>query len=310
MFDTELHNIETVQFTRPDIPHHYTGGTLWLGAMHGLNGALIWDMWTSNRLKTEYAGKPFHYKFGQFLTQPRSMFEFFNEAANLTHLQTQVLAFQNANRPIRFLYSLDSATIDGQSYLDTIKAAYEGFYFSGIKLGFATPSMIQSGKPLKGLKLLVVPNARYIKADELAAIEQLQKQGVKILIIGKQSLTRSPRCAQVIENPLANVTYWDVKSADFYQQHAQDVIKHAGIAQAFTVPNASSELPVVRTEFSSVEGKQLALMINLGNGEKTVEIRDASQKPVGLKVLHLTAGQANRNSLVLPAYGVAMVELQ
>lgn len=310
LFDTELHNIQTVRFTRPDIPHHYTGGTLWLGAMHGLNGALIWDMWTGNRLKTQYAGKPFHYKFGQFLTQPRSMFEFFNESANLTYLQEQVLAFQNADRPIRFLYSLDSATMDGQSYLQTIKAAYEGFYFSGFKLGFVTPSMIRSGKFFRGLKLLVIPNARYIKAPELLKIQQLEKQGVKILMIGKQSLTLSPRSSQVFKKQFANAINWEAKSADAYQHQVQTVIKQVGMKQAFKVVETPMQtLPVVRSEFCTVNGKQLVWLMNLGNEEKTIQIRNAQRKVVAFNVLHQSTGHASDDQLVLPAYGVAMVEI-
>jgi len=271
---------------------------------------LIWDMWTNVRLKTKYGGKPFHYAFGQLLTQPHCLFEFFNESASIEEFQEQVLAFQNAERPVRLLYSLDSAIYDGRKYLDVIKDAYEGFYFNGVKLGFITPEMIKNRQGLGRLKLLIIPNVRYIKPSDLLALKKLNEQGIKFLMIGDNCFSLAPRGKIIPDTHLKNVLSWPLGCADIYTKKSSNVLKWADIKQVFSLREVSSgALPVVRSEFCNYHNQVLCFMINLGKNARTVEIVNAEKKPVKFEVLHQTAGKAVNGGITLPPYGVALVKI-
>ncbi|MFG0249041.1 MAG: beta-galactosidase, partial [Phycisphaeraceae bacterium JB051] len=310
VFDTEIHNIQTVRFTRTDIPRDYTAGTLWLGAMHGLNGALMWDMWTNVRLRTEYAGKPFRYAFGQFLTQPRSMFEFFNTSGILTERMPEILAFQNASRPIRLLYSLDSAIHDGQSYTDVMKDVYEGFFFSGQSVGFITPQMIQKQQGLEGLRLLVIPNVRYIKPHDRQALLVLQKKGVKLLLVGDECLTRSARYAGGFNLLFDDVIHWPITDADSYGAKAGSVLLQAGIDRAIEVVEESDkQLPVIHWQACDVGGKTILFLMNMGRETMSFTIQNQQTQIQNLKLIEMSAGQLTANRVTLPAYGVALLEV-
>ena len=311
VFETELHNVENVAFTRPDMPEYYTGSSLWLATMFGLNGALIWDMWTNTRLITEYSGKPFRYPFGQFLTQPHCMYEFFNESAFINKYQKEIQALHNAQRPIRFLYSLDSAIYDGKKYINTIKSAYEAFFFCGIKSGFITPEMIKAGRGLDGLKLLVIPNARYIKETELNKLLKLSEKGIKLLFIGNESLTREPNGRNLKLQSLKNAVHWNLTGTEDYREKVPAIIQTSGINSKYKIDaNGKSAQNLVRSEFVKYNDSTICWLINLGLHTQTIIIEDSKGRKVTGKLLHSIAGQLDGVSIKLKKYGMAIIKIK
>lgn len=109
---------------------------------------------------------------------------------DVRRLNTEIAAFTKDDPEVAILYSKTSSLqVPPQQvqagrtpYIDAVYSVWEGSRFLGCRIGFVSEKQILDGK-LKKFKLLIVPAAKYIRPEVIAAIKNYIKEGGTALII-------------------------------------------------------------------------------------------------------------------------------
>lgn len=109
---------------------------------------------------------------------------------DVRRLSTEIAAFTKDDPEVAILYSKTSSLqVPPQQvqagrtpYIDAVYSVWEGSRFLGCRIGFISEKQILDGK-LKKFKLLIVPAAKYMRPEVIAAIKNYIKEGGTALII-------------------------------------------------------------------------------------------------------------------------------
>lgn len=114
---------------------------------------------------------------------------------DVRRLGSEIAEFSKANPEIAILYSKTSSlqvppgqVLAGRTpYIDAVYSAWEGSRFLGCRIGFISEKQILDGK-LKRFKLLIVPAAKFMIAEVVAAIKEYINEGGTALVIPESFL--------------------------------------------------------------------------------------------------------------------------
>jgi hypothetical protein len=215
-----------------------------------------------------------HFK-GSLHTQPLVLNAYATESIKVEEEMERVLPFYNEKRPVGIYYSLSSAIFDSVEYLNVVKDIYKAFYFNDVNLSFITERMLKSGDiKTSGLKLLIFPNARYCDPETLKAVEKLEKQGVAVLFIGKENLTRNTLDEHNPKLNLENASQWPLGGNwKEYSERSGEMMKKAGIKRTYTIKmQDAAKLKTVEARFAKLNGKDIGYAVNLGKSSRTFSL--------------------------------------
>jgi len=177
--DKPLGDFEYHYSHAPGLSEEYAYATYWHSYLHGLRWSNFW-VWATGTLGPGKAGAGMKYTAW---SQPRVAWGTAKAALDLRRLAKYVAAFPGP-RQVRLYYSRPSLYRDNSRYPGTLTAAYEAANSLDTPVGFVTDKMIRAGK-LAGVKLVVVPAAKYVQTDVLRALRDYVNGGGHLLLIGE-----------------------------------------------------------------------------------------------------------------------------
>lgn len=264
--------------------------SLWMGAWHGLNGSSLWCL---TRDKDMY--------FYQSGSRTSGMETFFNSQDNKplvmeayskagmrigNHME-RIRKFYESDRPVCIYYSQSSINYDGTRHIIPLESVYQAFNFQDHQVGFVSEKMLKEDKfKVKGMKLLVVPNARYADANTILSLRKLEERGIKILLIGNENMTRDMYNHKNVEKlRLSNPIIWKSGSLDDYFAQAPIAMRLAGINNTYTVHDVrTGKHPLyVEARFAQYNKKTVGYAINLGRTPVKFTITTGNRETVQVR---------------------------
>ncbi len=239
------------------IPMSHTRSVLWQGGLHHQGSTTIW-VW-------EHAADPS--LAGSIYFRPANVYGAGRAMLDLNRLAPEVRAFDTATPRVALLYSQPSIFWE-QKYQGTIYSLYTALNFMGENVTFVSERQLAAGTAAK-VQWLLVPNATHVLPSTSAALAAYATAGTKILLIGKESLTRDE-----YDRPLARTEYQVTEMAG-------DEPGTAAMLRQKLAPMAFDELrdvatgkPVWGVEFRTVRRGQTALIAlnNFNKEGKTVSL--------------------------------------
>ena len=241
---------------------------LWLAHLHGMSANLAW--YWSRGADGAVAGEGW-FK-GSLLQQPWMLQGYAQETLSLRRFVRPVMAFARQPRLVRLLYSEPSA-IQDVHYLDALRDAYEALNFLDVSIGFVTERQLAEAGAPADVKLLIVPNARYVQDQTLAALRAARKRGVVVAIIGDESLTAVPTGGRREDAQVPGAVRAPLATPQDYHAQFDAWLKAAGIERELLALDAQGR-PAWGVEVRTArDGDQrLAYVVNLLRQPVTVTL--------------------------------------
>ena len=90
-------------------------------------------------------------------------------------------------KPIRLFVSKPSY-IQNQRHIAALHRAYEGLCFHDIPVGCITEEELCNTGVSSDIRMIIIPDAEYVSAGALAALEKAQKSGIDLYRFGQKSI--------------------------------------------------------------------------------------------------------------------------
>jgi len=272
VFNSENH-LSTDGSGPAHVPMNHTRAVLWQDGLHhqGSTTIWVWEMSTDPSLA------------GNIYFRPANIFSAGRAMLDLNRLSPEVTAINNARPRVALLYSPPSVFWEDK-YKGTLFSIYTALNFMGEPITFVSERQLAAGTAAK-VDWVIVPNATHILDTTVRALAAFKKSGGKILLVGKDCLSRDE-----YDRPLPNRP--DYPSI----QPAADDQATAALLRAALHPLPTADLrenpngqPAWGVEFRVVPTGKATLvpMINFNNEARTVTL----PKWTGQQALDLLSGE-------------------
>jgi hypothetical protein len=177
VFNSENH-LSTDGSGPAHVPMNHTRSVLWQGGLHhqGSTTIWVWEMSTDPSLS------------GNIYFRPANIFNAGRAMLDLNRLSPEVTAINNAKPRVALLYSPPSIFWEDK-YKKTLFSSYTALNFMGEAITFVSERQLAAGTvPI--VDWLIAPNATHVLDTTPAALAAFKKAGGKILLIGKDCLSR------------------------------------------------------------------------------------------------------------------------
>jgi len=312
IIDFEYHSYSINAIRIPDIKQSHSSATLWLAHLHGLVGNMAW-YW-----QQRFGPYPFpheHFKvwfYGSLSTQPRIATEYFQTMLKLNTFSREVEALASvADKPVRIFVSKPSY-IQNRAHIDALHRAYEGVCFHGLRVGFVTEQELANSGVEEDCKMIIIPDAEFVSAEALQALEKTKKSGVQLIRFGNIEATRDAHGlehASALTDFLQNVPVVDYASARKLSTEFETLLKPftSGLQMRVTRTDSSHAFGVMHRQ-AVVDGKRVVLLINVSN--KSVEVQLRSRQGGFVNGFDLLSSETLKGTgIKIPFQGVRLIDV-
>lgn len=284
ILDSEWHAADSEACTETQMR-----AAFWLGAWHGRSGS---DVWCLSRDEDSYLywdlpGSGHTYPYRRIETMPLVFEAYAQEGIRVGSVMERIRAFSRSPRPVCIYYSLSSSIYDPE-HLKSLSAIYEAFHFQDVPVGFVTERMFEEKwfRP-RGVKLVIVPNARHASMEALEFFRYLDGQGMRFLFVGPGNLTRDTKDRAHGQEPaLKNAIHWENADAEASRSRAKQALEWAGVEKRFSIrPVEDGAQLSVEARFAEHGGKAVGYAINLGRETVEFSVVDQNGRAVRVKEL-------------------------
>ncbi|TDI69615.1 MAG: hypothetical protein E2O86_05145 [Bacteroidetes bacterium] len=309
--DFEYHAFSINPIRVPDIGPGHARATLWMAHLHGLVGNMVW-YW-----HRRYGPNPFpaeYFKwwiYASISTQPIVAAEYFQTMMRLNMFADEITALANPPaRPIGLFVSKPSY-IQNQNHIATLHRAYESACFHDLPVGFVTGDMlVNSGIP-DDIELLIIPDAQYVGARELAVLRQAKNAGVQLLRVGQINITHDEYGFAHADESLAflnQVPVLDYASAPDLARQFGRIVQPLANRLPITVQGSDGQSAFgVMRRYTNLDGRSILLLVNLSADAIDVRLINRQGKAVnGYDLLNLEEVQGEATHLSVK--GVRLIE--
>jgi hypothetical protein len=243
--------------------------------------------------------------------QPTILYANSKSALDLRRLARYVALFP-ARSEIAIYFSKPSLFLDAPNYSPALRHVYAGLYFLDTPIGFVTDKMLSKGIG-KHIKLLVIPQARYVTDEVYRAIEVYAQSGRRLVIIDSSSLTydekNQPRQIDsllALPNVTIQQTTQEVKET---WQAFDSLLDESGIERPVRVTDSAGR-PVWKVESRTVQdgSRRLIYLINMNNETREVSLK--SVDAIGRAKDLITEEPVSVDALVLKSFDVKFLALE
>ncbi len=312
IIDFEYHAFSINTIRIPEIKQNHASASLWLAHLHGLVGNMAW-YW-----QQRFGPYPFpheHFKvwfYGSLSAQPRVAAEYFQTMLKLNTFSQEVEALASVDKkPVRLFVSKPSY-IQNRSHIDALHRVYEGVCFHGFRIGFLTEQELARVNSARDCQLIIIPDAEFVSAEALQALEKAKKSGVQLVRFGTIKTTRDahglPHPPELIEflKDVPVIAYADAHTlSNIFEKRLEPitsdlkvVVTHADGRNAFGVVHRQAV----------VNGKRVLLLVNVS--DKPVEVRMRSQKSRFVDGFDLLNSEPIKGAgITLPFQGVRLIDI-
>ncbi len=177
VFNSENHVIPDGA-TPYHIPMNQTRSVLWQGGLHHQGSTTIWVWERAADISLS----------GSIYFRPANVYGAGRAMLDLNRLAPEVTALNQSKPRIALLYSQPSIFWEPK-YQGTLYSLYRVLNFMGENVTFVSERQLADGTAAK-VQWLLVPNATHVLSSTPAALAAFAKSGPKVLLVGKDSLSR------------------------------------------------------------------------------------------------------------------------
>ncbi|MDP0497579.1 MAG: hypothetical protein Q7Q73_15360 [Verrucomicrobiota bacterium JB024] len=274
-------------------PEGWTRAWFFQSYIHGLSSSYAW-VWQHNEgLDAE------------LLFQAQLCSDMTLASLDLRRMAGTIAAFHDTVPTVAMLYSHASLPATGitagEDHLSQLKTAYEGLFFTGLKMGFVSDEQIRAeGLASSPINVLIVPAATHVSDETVAAIETFAAtSGKKVILIGAQQGV-SGNCFKYDRRagarnwvPDANFTCFPAfaTAAD-----ARDSLESEVAAEQPPVLVTQPEEGKVEWRYAEDGTHRFLFLLNLGYDAAAISITDANGPVAGSDVI--TGERIAANTLI------------
>jgi Beta-galactosidase len=242
---------------------------LWLAHLHGMSANLAW--YWSRASDGSITGASW-FK-GSLLQQPWMLQGYAQETLSLRRFVGSVAAFARQPRPVRLLYS-EASAIQDVAYLDALRDAYEALNFLGVSIGMVTERQLAEPGVPAGTRLVIVPDARYVQDQTVAALRTARARGIAVGIIGERSLTSLPTGGRREDAQIRGAERMGIGTPQDYQRRFEAWLKTAGVEPELAAVDVGGRLAWgIEVRTAREGGRRLAYLVNLMRQPVKVTLR-------------------------------------
>lgn len=264
-YDSEFHAIDGSRgMGGPAGSAEHVAMALWLAHLHGMSGNLLW-YWArgSEGAIMGKSERALGWAKNSLLEQPWKLRAYAQETFALRRFVRPVMAFARQPRPVRLLYS-EASAIQDVRYLDALRDAYEALNFLGVSIGLVTERQLAAGRLPADIRLLIVPNAQYVQDETVPALKAACGKGVKVVVIGQESLTATPIGARRENSQVPGAERIGLAEPKDYHPQFNALLKAAGIGRdLLAVDSAGRPAWGIEVRTARDGDRRLAYMVNL-----------------------------------------------
>ncbi|MBY6212010.1 glycoside hydrolase family 42 [Microbulbifer agarilyticus] len=174
----------------------YVHSVYWLATLQGMDANMAWfwardpDGSPEDRLEGEmnFFDPALAGSFaGSVNQQPHVANAYTQVMYDLNSFSEEIVALREQRRPIRLFYSETSA-INKPKHMSEQWKAYEGLFFEGFPVGFATENIINK-QDHSQWDVIVVHSTEYVSVSELAALQSYLNTGGAVIVDNAESLS-------------------------------------------------------------------------------------------------------------------------
>ena len=236
---------------------------MWDGAIEGQDGSALFSGLT-------FAGSDLRHELYE---HPESVEGYIMACVNINRLAPLVHAFQTAPDEVAIILSMPSQILnDGDPYVKSLVAAFEGASQSGRKVGFITEEQIRTGG-LAGVKILIMPNMTAISEAAFEAVNvYIRNHGIVV-----RAGTTLPYDAwghsrtDIVSRSLETVYLQEsAQATQFY--HAMDAVDaRPGVEHVpHLVNNFFYPIEGVKSRFLTIDGVPYLYVLNMRRDAEVV----------------------------------------
>ncbi|NIA29339.1 MAG: hypothetical protein GWP06_05415 [Actinobacteria bacterium] len=280
-------------------PANYIRTAIWEAALHGQNAFTIW-LWSRQDREASHRHS--------LMTRAEATDAAGRTALDLNRLAKYLKEFPRAQADVAIFYSRTSKLLSNV-YLQSLQRLYEAVNFLHAPIRFISEDQVAAGK-LRSYKLLLVPQADYVRDDAFGAILQYARDGGFVFCIGGNSFRYNPygkpekdRLSQLRKAVQQNHPHelqktkerWkakvDIGSTEWTDKHAaakilDTLFDDLGIARPFKVVNRNGQSPWgVEAMTIEVQGKQVLSLVNWLKNPVVISVISAKGKIVSARNL-------------------------
>ena len=308
--DFEYHAFSINPIRIPNIKQSHASAALWMAHLHGLVGNMAW-YW--NQRFGPYPFPHEHFKvwlYGSISTQPLVAAEYFQTMLQLNTFSKEVAALATVSeKPVRVFVSKPSY-IQNRSHIDALHRVYEGVCFHGFRVGFVTEQILAGSGVDKDCKLIIIPDAEFVSAEALQALEKARKSGVQLVRFGKIRTSRDARGRKHSPKSIAflkDLAVYDYADARALSNSFEKLLKPitSDLKVKVTDPDGRNAFGVMHRQ-AVVNGKRVLLLINVSDKPVTVQLRSKAGRWInGFDML--SSESVKGTEIKMPFQGVRLI---
>ena len=213
------------------------------------------------------------------------------------------------DRPVRLFVSKPSY-IQNRSHIDALHRVYEGVCFHGLRIGFLTEQELARSGADEDCKLIIIPDAEFVSAEALQALEKARRSGVQLVRFGEIRTTRDahglahpPELTAFLEDVPA-LGYSDARALSHQFEKLLKPIT-SGLKVVVTNTDGGSAFGVMHRQ-AVVNGRRVLLLVNVSG--KPVEVRVRSKEGRLIGGFDILNGEPIKGGgMKLPFQGVRLI---
>lgn len=312
IIDFEYHAFSINAIRIPDMKQSHSSATLWLAHLHGLVGNMAW-YW-----QQRFGPYPFpheHFKvwfYGSLSAQPLVATEYFQTMLKLNTFSQEVEALASVDKkPVRLFVSKPSY-IQNRSHIDALHRAYEGTCFHGLRIGFLTERELARSGADRDYKMIIIPDAEFVSAEALKALEKAKKSGVQLIRFGKikpthdaHGLAHPPELVAFLKD-VPVIGYADARAlSNQFEKLLKPITSDLEVRVTHT--DGSNAFGVMHRQ-AVVNGKRVLLLVNVSDKPVEVQLRSKESRFMhGFDMLN--SEPVKGGGVKLPFQGVRLIDI-
>jgi len=213
-------------------------------------------------------------------------------------------------KPVRLFVSKPSY-IQNRSHIDALHRVYEGICFHGLRIGFLTEQELARSGADRDCKLIIIPDAEFVSAEALKALEKAKKSGVKLIRFGQIKTTRDahglahpPELIDFLKE-VPVVTYADARTlSNQFGKLLKSISSDLKVRVTHT--DGSNAFGVMQRQ-AVVNGKRVLLLVNVSDKPVEVQLRSESRFMDGFDMLN--SEPVKGAGIKIPFQGVRLIDI-
>lgn len=317
--NSESHFLSSSWWRKLDTSVDYVHSVYWLATLQGMDANMAW-FWardpdgspedrlegTLNFFDPALAGS----FAGSVNQQPHIANAYTQVMYDLNSFSEEIIALRKQRRPLRLFHSETSA-INKPYHMSEQFQMYEGLFFEGFPMGFATENIITK-QDNSSWDAILVYRTEFVTASELKALQSYLNTGGTVIVDSPQSLSKNeygqPHVFKLTQANGKLITLDGNQSIAQIKDIALDNVAAGMPDIILTEENGTHTKGCNWRVVKNPDGSYLVSVLNIGvnNADITLGLKNGKS----IAVTNMLTGQTMESKFQLKSKGVSLLEVK